>query len=81
MLSGIHFGKSSGCRRELGTSSHFHQPNRASQIRVKTRAEAMPPRSRIQAAALAMCGSSGASPASRRATYASMVVDSSPGPP
>ncbi len=64
-----------------GRSSHFHQPNRASQIRVKTRAEAMPPRSRIHADALAMCGSSGASPASRSATYASMVVESSPGPP
>lgn len=64
-----------------GRSSHFHQPKRASQIRVKTRAAAIPPRSRIHADAFAMCGSSGASPASRRATYASMVVEISPGPP
>lgn len=50
-------------------------------MRVKTRLAAMPPRSRIQAEAFAMCGASGASPARRRATYASMVVESSPGPP
>ncbi len=51
-----------------GRSSHFHQPNRASQIRVKTRAEAMPPRERIHSDALAMCDASGESPARRRAT-------------
>lgn len=50
-------------------------------MRVKTRLAAMPPRSRIQAEAFAMCGAPGASPARRRATYASMVAESSPGPP
>ncbi len=68
MLSGNHFGNQISSGGSSGRSSHFHQPNRASQMRVKTREAAMPPCARIHADAFAMCGASGASPASRRAT-------------
>ncbi|SCD92915.1 hypothetical protein GA0115246_1081112 [Streptomyces sp. SolWspMP-sol7th] len=81
MLSGAHLGKNISSGGISGRSSHFHQPKRASQIRVKTRARATPPRARTKAAALRMCGASGLSPARRSATYPSMVADRSPGPP
>ena len=50
-------------------------------MRVNTRVAGMPPRSLIHAAVSAMCPASGASPASRSATYASTVVDRSASPP
>ncbi len=81
MLSGTHLGKNISSGGSSGRSSHFHQPKRASQIRVNTRLAAIPPCSLTHPAARAMCGSSGRSPARRRATYASMVAERSPGPP
>jgi hypothetical protein len=50
-------------------------------MRVKTRVRSMPPASRTKAAASRMCAASGGSPTSRSATYASTVVERSPGPP
>ena len=51
-----------------GSSSHGHSPNRASQMRVKTRVAEIPPEALIQSAARVMWAASGASPASRSAT-------------
>lgn len=81
MFSGTQGGRKTSSGGSSGRWSQLHQPKRASQIRVNTRAEAIPPWARIQAEARAMCGASGGSPASRRATYASMVAESSGGPP
>ena len=64
-----------------GRSSQSQAPSMASQIRVKTRLAATPPSARIHAAAACMWSAAAGSPARRRATYASMVVDRSPGPP
>ena len=64
-----------------GTSSQDQRPDSASQIRVKTRVAVTPPLPLIHSAARAMCGARGSSPARRSATYASTVVDRSPGPP
>ena len=65
-----------------GRSSQDHRPDRASQILVKTRVAVTPPWPVIQPAARRhVLGASGSSPASRSATYASTVVDRSPGPP
>ena len=50
-------------------------------MRVNTRAASMPPLSRTNAAAVAHVRGVGGSPARRSATYASTVVDRSPGPP
>ena len=64
-----------------GRSSHDHRPDSASQILVKTRVAVSPPRPVIQPAAASCARRPGWSPASRSATYASTVVDRSPGPP
>ncbi len=81
MFSGAHGGRKISSGGSSGSRSQGHQPKRASQIRVKTRASAMPPWERTQWAARVMCGASGLSPASRSATYASTVVERSGGPP
>src|SRR5262245_10468945 len=64
-----------------GSSSQDHRPDKASQILVKTRVAVTPPWLVIQSAARFMCAASGSSPASLSATYASTVVDRSPGRP
>ena len=64
-----------------GSAFQSHRPDRASHILVKTRVAVSPPLPVIQPAAVFMCSASTGSPASRSATYASTVVDRSPGPP
>ncbi len=73
-------GKKTNSGGTAGRSSQSQQPIMANQTCVKTRADSVPPCSRTQAEARAMCASAGPSPASRRATYASTVADNSPGP-
>ena len=63
-----------------GRSRHDQSPNSAIQMRVNTRDRSNPPASRANSDALTMCPASGGSPASRSATYASMVVERSGGP-
>ena len=64
-----------------GSVFQSHRPDSASHILVKTRVEVSPPWPVIHSAAAFMCSASTVSPASRSATYASTVVDRSPGPP
>jgi hypothetical protein len=64
-----------------GSSSHDHRPLSASHILVNTLVAVSPPLAVIHPAAVVMCGASAGSPASLSATYASTVVDRSPGPP
>src|SRR5918995_2909299 len=81
MLSGIRGGSSITSGGSAGRSSHDHWPTTASQIRVKTRVASIPPCWRMKRRAPARWGASAGAPASRSATYASTVVDRSPGPP
>ena len=67
MLSGADGGSNISSGGMIGSSSQLHWPNSASQMRVKVRARAMPPRSRMNARARTRCGASGRSPASLRA--------------
>ena len=80
-LSGNHAGSRTTSAGTAGTHSHGQAPNSASHRWVNTRAFSRPPARRTNAAAAAMCAASGPSPARRSATYASTVVDTSPGPP
>ena len=50
-------------------------------MRVKTPARARPPSARMKSRARTRAGSDGAWPASRKAKYASIVVERFPGPP
>ena len=53
MLKGAEAGSSMSSGGITGSSSQLHWPKRASQMRVKVRARAIPPRSRMKARARA----------------------------
>ncbi len=64
MLNGAEGGSSISSGGMAGRSSQLHWPKSASQMRVKVRARAMPPRARMNSLARARCGASAGSPAS-----------------
>ena len=80
MLTGDDAGSSMISGGIAGRSLHGHSPNSAIQMRVNTRDRSSPPAPRTKSAAFDMWSASGSWPASRSATYASIVVDRSGGP-